>query len=83
MDPQGALVDDRVGPDAADELVLENRLAGALDQGDQDIERAAAEPQRLPVVKHQLLRGDQPKRPKGEDRVIHRRQRDRRVSDRG
>ena len=32
MDPQGSLVDDRVGPGAGDELILVNCIAGALNE---------------------------------------------------
>jgi hypothetical protein len=32
MDPQGALVDDRGGPGAGDELILVNCIAGALNE---------------------------------------------------
>jgi hypothetical protein len=72
MNPQGAFVDDRIGPRAGDEPVLVDRLAGVFDKRDQNIESAAAEAQQLPVLEQQSLRGDQPERPEDEGFVIHR-----------
>jgi hypothetical protein len=40
---ESAFLDDRVGPDAGDELALHHDLAGPFDQGEQDFPRAAAE----------------------------------------
>jgi hypothetical protein len=48
MNPERTVVDDRIGPRAGDELIPVYRLAGAFDERDQDIESAAAEPQRFP-----------------------------------
>jgi hypothetical protein len=60
MNPQSRFVDDRIGPGAGDDLGLADRFAGAFDQRNEDIQRAAAEAQRLPVLEQQALRGDQP-----------------------
>jgi hypothetical protein len=70
MDPQRALVNDRVGPGPGDELLFWERVAGAFDQCDQNVERATAETQRLPVVEQDSLRRDQPERSKDEGLVI-------------
>src|ERR1700730_17093987 len=71
MDPQRVLLDDRVGPGAGNEFFLADRLAGALDERHQDLQRAAAETQRLPLVEQHALGGDQSKRPEYEGLVIH------------
>jgi len=46
-------------------------LTGAFDERDQNIESAAAEAQRLPVIEQHPLRGDQLERPEDEALVIH------------
>ena len=66
MDPQGAVVDDRIGPGAGDQLFLGDRFAGVLDQCDQNVERTTTEAQRLPIVEQHSLRRDQPERSEGE-----------------
>jgi hypothetical protein len=71
VDPQGALVDNRIGPGASDEMLPRERLAGMFDKRDQDVERAAAQAQRLSVVEHRPLCGDQPKRSEDEGFVTH------------
>ena len=71
MDPQGAVVDDRIGPGARDQLFLGDRLAGVLDQCDQNVERTTTEAQRLPIVEQRSLRRDQPERSEDEGFVIH------------
>ena len=70
--PQCPFFDDGIGPGAGDELVSGDGLAGAFDQRDQDVERAAAEPQRLPVIEQRALRRDQPERSEDEGFFIHR-----------
>jgi hypothetical protein len=72
MNPQGAVVDDRIGPDVGDQLFLGDRFAGVLDQFGQNVERTTAEAQRLPIVEQRSLRRDQPERSEGEDFFIHR-----------
>ena len=72
MDPECTVVDDRIGPRAGDEPILVDRLAGAFDQRDQNIESAATEAQRFVVIEQQSLRGDQPERSEGEGLFIHR-----------
>lgn len=39
MDTQGAIIDDGIGPGVSDQLFLGDRLAGVLDQCDQNVER--------------------------------------------
>ena len=70
MNPQRALVDDRIGPCTGDKLLLWERLAGAFDQCDQNVERATAEAQRLPFAEQHSLRRDQSERPEDEGLVI-------------
>src|SRR5262249_48045453 len=72
MDPQGALLDDRVGPGARDQFVLADRLAGAFGQRDQDVQRPAAERQWLFAVEQQPLLREQPERSEDEGRATHR-----------
>ena len=67
MDPEGGLFDDRVGPRPGDQLFFRDRLAGALDQRDENIEGAAAEPQGFLVLEKRALGGDQPEGSEGED----------------
>jgi hypothetical protein len=49
MNPKADGIDGRVGPDTIDELPLADDLAGPLHQGDENIERAPPEPNRLAV----------------------------------
>ncbi len=43
MDPKRSLIDDRIGPGAGDQLILADRLAGAFDERDEDVQGPAAE----------------------------------------
>jgi len=43
MNPQGTLVDHRIGPSARDQLTLEDRLTGAFNKRDEDVQGPAAE----------------------------------------
>jgi hypothetical protein len=72
MDAQGTLVDKRVGPDAVDQLVLQDGFAGTFNQGDQDLERPTTQPYRALLLEQQVFRRMKPKWPKDEDRVVHR-----------
>ena len=72
MGPERGLIDEGVGPRPRDQLLFRDRLAGALGQRNQDLERAAAEAQRFPVLGEHALSGDQPERSEGEDFFIHR-----------
>ena len=72
MDPESGLFDDRVGPSPGNQLFFGDRLAGALDQRNQNIERTASETQRFPVLEERALSRDQPERSEGEDFFIHR-----------
>src|SRR5262249_21429492 len=67
-----ALLELRTEPDAVAQLILGDRFARAVDQGDQDIERATAESNRLAFLEQQPFRRDQSKRHECEDHVIHR-----------
>jgi hypothetical protein len=72
MDPEGGLFDDRAGPRPRDQLFFGDRLAGAFDERNQNIERAATDPQGLAILEKDAPSGGQPKRPEGEDVFIHR-----------
>ena len=72
VDPQSVLLDDRVRPGASDELVLADRLAGAFNQRDENVQRPAAEAQRLSVLEQHALGGNEAKRAEGEGFFIHR-----------
>ena len=72
MDPERTFVHNRIGPSAGDQLVLVDRLAGALNKRDEDVQSPAAEVQRLPVLEQHALRGDQLERSEGESFLIHR-----------
>ena len=71
MDPQRPVVDDRVGPGTGDQLLVGDRLAGAFDKREENVQGSAAEAQRLPVVEQHPLRGDQPERSEDEGFIIH------------
>jgi hypothetical protein len=62
MDPEIALFDERIRPDAGDQLLFGHELAGAVDQSNQNIERAAAEAHGLIPFQEELLCRKQPKR---------------------
>jgi hypothetical protein len=72
LDPEGGLFDDRTGPRTGDQLFFCDRLAGALDERNQNVERSAADARRVPVLEKRALRRDQPERSEGEDLFIHR-----------
>src|SRR5207237_5150918 len=72
MDPECGLFDDRFRPGPGNELLFRDRLAGTLDERDQNIERAAAEAQRFSVLEEDALSGDQTERSEGEGFFIHR-----------
>ncbi len=63
MDPEVGVLDEGAGPDPGDEIILADQLAGVLDQGDEDVEGAAAEPDRLVALQEELLCRDQMERP--------------------
>ena len=54
------------GPDARGQLVLGDQVAGALDQGGQDLERAAAKPDGSVPLQQQQPGRKQPKGPERE-----------------
>jgi hypothetical protein len=71
VDPQGCLIDDGVWPSAGDELVLVDRFSGVFDQGNEDIECAAAETHRLATVEQRSLGRHKSKRPEYERLAVH------------
>ena len=72
MNPQRALINDRIGPGARYQLILADRLAGAFNQRDENVQRPAAEAQRLSVLEQHALSGNQAKRSESEGFFIHR-----------
>src|ERR1700758_5029629 len=50
MDPEGGLFDDRVRSSPRDQLFFRDRLAGALDERNQNVEGSAPEAQGFPVL---------------------------------
>jgi hypothetical protein len=72
--------DDRIGPGMGNQPSLWDGLAGALDKGDEDVQRAAAEVvQRHPLPEQDALRRYQSKVSEGEEaffnhrRIVHER----------
>ena len=65
VDLEIALLDECVGPDTSYQLFLSDQLARALQKGDQNVSRAAAETDMLLALQQQLLRRIQTKRTKG------------------
>jgi hypothetical protein len=57
---------------ASHELVLADRLAGALNERDQNVQGSAAEAQRYSVLKQHPLSRNQAERSEGESFFIHR-----------
>ncbi len=55
MHAQGALLDNGVGPDGGDQIILADDLAAPRDQGHQDVERAAADAHGDAVAQQQAL----------------------------
>ena len=55
VDFEVALLDKGAGPDAGHEVVLADEFAGMLHERDQNIERPAAETDRIVAFKHQAL----------------------------
>ncbi|HXH33221.1 MAG TPA: hypothetical protein VNJ54_02285 [Plantibacter sp.] len=51
------LFDDRVWPHEAEQGVLVDRLAGVLEENDEDVERAGGDGQRLPITRDHPSRG--------------------------
>jgi hypothetical protein len=56
----GLLVNERVGPDPRHQLVLADHFAGALDEGNQDIESAASDANGLVALEQEPLSREQP-----------------------
>jgi hypothetical protein len=66
MDFEIALLNVDAGPDARDQLVLGDQVAGPLEQRAQDVERAAAKPNGLVSLQQQLPGRKETKGPKRE-----------------
>lgn len=62
VDPEIAFFDERIRPNTPNQLLLRDELAGAFGQSDQNIERAAAETNRLVAFQKELLGRKQTKR---------------------
>ena len=62
LDLEVAVLDEGVRPDPRHELALADQLAGALDQGDQDLQGAAAQTHRPAGLQQQPSRREQVKR---------------------
>ena len=60
VDLEIALFHEDVGPDAVEQLLLAQNLAGPFEQSDEDITCPTAEMNRLVAVQQELLRGKQP-----------------------
>jgi hypothetical protein len=56
IDPQVRLLDEGPGPDYRDQLLLGDHFPGAGYEGDEDVQGAAADPNRLAVAQQQALR---------------------------
>ena len=70
MNPEGCLFHDRIRPNPGDELLLADNVAGTLDEGEQNLERAAAQAY-LPVTFEQhTLDREQAKGAKGQHRSV-------------
>src|SRR6185295_13954731 len=73
LDLQVGLFDEGLRPDARDQFVLADHLAGALDQKGQNVEGAAAEPHRPIALKQKPLVGKEQERAKRDCASVHRR----------
>ena len=62
MHPQIGVVDERRRPRAGEQVLLGHSLPGALDQREQDLHGATAEPRRLVALEEDPVRRDQPER---------------------
>src|SRR5262249_7226036 len=71
MDPERGLFDESAPASPGGPLLFRDRLAGAFDQCDQNVERTTTEAHRLLVVEQHSLRRDQPERSEDEGFVIH------------
>src|SRR5262249_51847324 len=71
VDPQRAVINDRVGPGVSDQPLLGDRFASVLDQCDQNIERTTTEAHWPAIVEQHTLRRDQPERSEDERFIIH------------
>ena len=73
MDSEITLVDESVGPNPGDQLVLADEFTGTFDQRGQDIERAASETNGLVVFQQELSRW---KQAEGPERTMKRQPKD-------
>ena len=63
--------DEGLRPDAGDQFLLADHLAGAFDQSGQNVEGAAAEPHRLVALEQEPLRRKEPERAKRDRVSVH------------
>ena len=63
--------DERLRPGSGDQFLLADHLAGAFDQGGQDVKGAAAEPHRLVALEQEPLRCKEPVRAKRDRVFVH------------
>src|SRR5689334_25437160 len=71
LDLQVRFFDERSRPGSGYQLLLADHLAGAFDQGGQDVEGAAAEPHRLVALEQEPPRRKQPERAKRDRASVH------------
>src|SRR5258708_21516739 len=72
LDLQVGLLDEGLRPDARDQFVLADHVAGALDQKDENVEGAAAEPHLSVALKQKPLLGKEQELAKRDCASVHR-----------
>ena len=70
MNPQVGIVDEGIRPRTRQQILLGHGLAGALDQGEKDLHRPAAQATDLAALEQDALRGDQPERAERQRMVL-------------
>ncbi len=65
------IFDEHFRPDPGYQILLTDHLAGALDQGSEDVKGAAAEPHRVIALEQEPLRSKEPKRAKRDCASVH------------
>ncbi|HVM97567.1 MAG TPA: hypothetical protein VMT89_14320, partial [Candidatus Acidoferrales bacterium] len=68
VNPDARFFDERIRPNSRDQLFLADKIAGALDQSDEDEKRAAAQTNGLPVLEKQALRREEAEWPERKTR---------------
>jgi hypothetical protein len=59
VNPDARFFDERIRPNTRDQLVLADKLASALNEGNEDEKRAAAQSNGLSILKKQALRREE------------------------